>query len=81
MEEREASIELLRGECRRKDGEIAALKNEKETIIRNKINEFRQNEYIDKIHELQSVARLRELELKEMAAQLESSHTYRVKAE
>ena len=37
------NAELLKVECRRKDDQIASLIKEKEIILRNKINEFKQN--------------------------------------
>lgn len=39
-------------------------------IIRNKINEFKQTEYINRLNEQEQIIRLKELEIKELLNKL-----------
>ena len=71
LEKVNTTVELLKMDCKRKDSEKAAVINEKDIILRNKINEFRQSEYIDKLRELQDIIRIKDLEIKDLYVNLQ----------
>ena len=81
MEKANSTSELLKVECKRKDDQIITLNNEKEIILRNKINEFKQNEYIDKIRQLQDILNRKDIQLQDLvrAKDIELQDTIRLK--
>ncbi len=54
----------MREEGRKREGEMRKIQEERDILLRNKISEFKQVEYIDRINELAHIIRLKDCEIK-----------------
>lgn len=57
-------MDALREEGRKREGEMRKIQEERDILLRNKISEFKQVEYIDRINELAHIIRLKDCEIK-----------------